>query len=406
MTILIRAGKLIDGKGGAIESAALLMDGDRIRALGRQADLQPGEGVEVIDASNKTIMPGLVDAHVHLVNSGSPLSATELRSASDDDMMILSMKNALLAIKSGVTTIRDLGGKGFITVAIRDAIAKGIIPGPRVVSCAAALTITGGQAHFKSLEVDTLDEMKKAVRYTIKGGADCIKIFGSGGNATPGSNPLAAQYTMEEFRVAADEAHRLGKHVAAHVHPTVAIRSAVEAGIDSLEHCSWMSPGGISVDQGLLEEIINKGITISLGFPASWYRVPLDEIQDVMDREGREAMLEPRYRTIREMYDSDARVVASSDAGSTATRIAEFALLLEFLVNRLEIPADRVITSATSLAAEAIGLGKETGSLEPGKKADVILVDGDPLADITALQRVDTVIKHGRVVAGRDQVVV
>ena len=148
MTILIRAGKLIDGKGGAIESAALLMDGDRIRALGRQADLQPGEGVEVIDASDKTIMPGLVDAHVHLVNSGSPLSATELRSASDDDMMILSMKNALLAIKSGVTTIRDLGGKGFITVAIRDAIAKGIIPGPRVVSCAAALTITGGQAHF------------------------------------------------------------------------------------------------------------------------------------------------------------------------------------------------------------------------------------------------------------------
>ena len=406
MSILMKAGKLIDGKGGTIENAALLMDGDRITALGRQADIQPAEGVEVIEAGDKTIMPGLVDAHVHLVNSGSPLSATELRSASDDDMMILSVKNALLAIISGVTTIRDLGGKGFITVAIRDAIAKGVIPGPRVISCAAALTITGGQAHFKSMEVDTLDEMKKAVRYTIKGGADCIKIFGSGGNATPGSNPLAAQYTMEEFRVAAEEAHRLGKHVAAHVHPTVAIRSAVEAGIDSLEHCSWMSPEGISVDQDLLEEIIKKGITISLGFPASWYRVPLDEIQDVMDREGREAMLEPRFRTIREMYDSNARVVASSDAGSTSTRIDEFALLLEFLVNRLEIPADRVIASATSLAADAIDLGKETGSLEQGKKADIILVDGDPLSDITALQRVDTVIKDGRVVAGRDQVVV
>jgi imidazolonepropionase-like amidohydrolase len=156
----------------------------------------------------------------------------------------------------------------------------------------------------------------------------------------------------------------------------------------------------------LLEEIINKGITISLGFPASWYRVPLDEIQDVMDRDGREAMLEPRYRTIREMYDSDAKVVASSDAGSTATRIDEFALLLEFLVNRLEIPAERVITSATSLAAEAIGLGKETGSLEPGKKADIILIDGDPLSDITALQRVDTVIKDGRVAASMGQVVI
>lgn len=397
---------MIDGKGSTVENAALLMDGDRITALGRQADIQPGEGVEVIEAGNRTIMPGLIDAHVHLVNSGGPLSAMDARSASDDDMMILSMKNALLAIRSGITTIRDLGGKGFITVAIRDAIAKGIIPGPRVVSCAAALTITSGQAHFKSLEVDTVDEMKKAVRYTIKGGADCIKIFGSGGNATPGSNPLAAQYSVDEFRVAVEEAHRLGKHVAAHVHPTVAIRSAVEAGIDSLEHCSWMSPGGISVDQGLLEEINNKGITISLGFPASWYRVPLDEIQDVMDREGREAMLEPRYRTIRAMYDSDARVVASSDAGSTATRIDEFALLLEFLVNRLEIPADQVITSATSLAAEAIGLGKDTGSLEPGKKADIILMDGDPLSDITALQRVGTIIKDGRVVASLGQVVI
>ena len=404
MPTLIKGAKLIDGKGGVIENAALLLDGDQIVGVGRQADLQPGEGVEVIDAGDKTIMPGLVDAHVHLVNTGGPLSAMDLRRASDDDMMILSMKNALLAIKSGITTIRDLGGKAFITVAIRDAIAKGVIPGPRVVSCAAALTTTGGQAHYKSLEVDTPDEMKKAVRYTIKGGADCIKIFGSGGNATPGSNPLAAQYSVEEFRVATEEAHRLGKHVAAHVHPTVAIRSAVEAGIDSLEHCSWMSPGGVSVDQDLLEEIIKKGIYISLGFPASWYRVSLDEIQDVMDREGRQAMLEPRYQTIREMYDSGARVVASSDAGSTATRIDEFALLLEFLVNRLEIPAAQVITSATSLAADAIGLGNETGSLEPGKKADVIILDGDPLADIRALQRVDTVIKDGRVVAGRDQV--
>ncbi|MCH8921833.1 MAG: amidohydrolase family protein, partial [Planctomycetes bacterium] len=205
---------------GVIENAALLLDGDQIVGVGRQADLQPGEGVEVIDAGDKTIMPGLVDAHVHLVNTGGPLSAMDLRRASDDDMMILSMKNALLAIKSGITTIRDLGGKAFITVAIRDAIAKGVIPGPRVVSCAAALTTTGGQAHYKSLEVDTPDEMKKAVRYTIKGGADCIKIFGSGGNATPGSNPLAAQYSVDEFRVATEEAHRMGKHVAAHVHPT------------------------------------------------------------------------------------------------------------------------------------------------------------------------------------------
>ena len=404
MPTLIKGAKLIDGKGGAIDNAAVLFDGSQIVGVGRQADMTPSEGVTVIDVGDKTIMPGLIDAHVHLCNTGGTSSAKDARLATDEEMMILSVKNALLAIKSGLTTVRDLGGKGFTTVAVRDAIANGVIPGPRIVSCASALTTTGGQSHYKSTEVDTPDEMKKAVRYLIKGGADCIKIFGSGGHATPGSNPLAAQYSVDEFRVAAEEAHRMGKHVAAHVHPNVAIQSAVEAGIDCLEHCSWLTPNGVNMDEDVLEEIIKRGVYVSLGFPASWYRVPLDEIQDVMDREGRAALLEPRYESIRRMYDSSAKVVASSDAGSTATRIDEFALLLEFLVNRLEIPAMQVIISATSLAAEAIDLGSETGSLEPGKKADLIIVDGDPLGDITALQRVDTVIKDGSVVAGQQQV--
>ncbi len=410
MPTLITCKKLIDGKGGSIDNAAVLVDGDRIARVGRQGEVAPDNGGPdvdtVIDASDKTVMPGLIDAHVHLFHSGGPFSARDSRLASEEDMMILSVRNAFLAIKAGLTTVRDLGAKGFITVALRDAIANGVIPGPRVVSCASAVTSTGGHIHHTSLEVDTADEMKKAVRYLIKGGADCIKIFGSGGNATPGSNPLASQYSLEEFRTAAEEAHRMGKHVAAHVHPTSAIRLAVEAGIDCLEHCSWMDPGGIKVDEGLLTEIIERGVYVSLGLPASWYRLSLDEVQDVMNRAGREALIQPRYESIRRMYDSGAKVVASSDAGSTSTRIDEFALLLEFLTNRLEIPAAKVITSATSLAAEAIGLGDETGSLEAGKKADLIILDGDPLVDITALQRVDTVMKDGKVVAAAGQVMI
>ena len=132
----------------------------------------------------------------------------------------------------------------------------------------------------------------------------------------------------------------------------------------------------------------------------------LDEIQDVMDRTGREALIQPRYESIRQMFESGAKVVASSDSGSTATRIDEFALLLDFLVNRLEIPAMQVITSATSLAAEAVGLGNVTGSLETGKKADVIIVEGDPLSDISSLQRVDTVFKDGQQVAKQGEVMI
>ena len=198
----------------------------------------------------------------------------------------------------------------------------------------------------------------------------------------------------------------MGKHVASHVHPTTAIRSAVEAGVDTLEHCSWMTPSGIDVDQHLLEEIINKNVYISLAFPAAWYRVPSDELKDGTPFEGREAMTLPRYNAIRHMYDSGALVVASSDAGGTYTRIDEFALLLQFLAVTLEVPPAKVITSATSLAAEAIGIGQQTGSLEAGKQADVIIVDGDPLTDITALQRVETVFKGGVVVAKHEQVIV
>jgi imidazolonepropionase-like amidohydrolase len=235
MTTLIKARRLIDGKGAVLDNAAVLVEGDRITTVGTQDELAPPEGVEIIDGGGMTVMPGLVDAHVHLVNTGEAFSARDARTATDDEMTVLAVKNAFLAIKTGVTTVRDLGGKGFITVSVRDSIEKGVIPGPRVVSCAAALTITGGQSHYKSLEADTADEMKKAVRYLIKGGADCIKIFGSGGNATPGSNPLASQYTLEEFRAATEEAHRLGKLVAAHVHPVTAIKLALEAGVDCLE---------------------------------------------------------------------------------------------------------------------------------------------------------------------------
>jgi len=192
----------------------------------------------------------------------------------------------------------------------------------------------------------------------------------------------------------------LGKHAAAHVHPTTAIRLALEAGVDCLEHCTWLWPGGLDIDEPLMEEIVKRGTYISLGLPSTWYRVPLGDIQDIMDKRGREALLGPRYESIRRMFESGARVLSSSDAGSTAPRIDELGLLLEFLANQLEVPAHAVITSATILGAEAIGLGGEKESLEAGKKADFILVDGDPTTDITALQRVDTAMKDGVAVAG------
>lgn len=169
MRTLIKGRKLIDGMGNAIEGAAVLIDGDRITAVGRQADVTAGEGVASLDVGDKTIMPGLIDAHVHLVNTGGPFSARDARLASDEQMMILAVKNAFLAIKAGVTTVRDLGGKGFLTVDLRKAIEDGVIPGPRVVSCGAAITTTGGQSHYKSMEADTPRRNEKGSSYPRQG---------------------------------------------------------------------------------------------------------------------------------------------------------------------------------------------------------------------------------------------
>ena len=287
MATLIKGSKLIDGKGGMIDNAAALFDGDRIVAVGRQADMTTGPDVTIMDAGDKTIMPGLIDAHVHMSHNGGPLAARESLHATDQEMMIQCVKNAQLAIRAGLTTVRDLGGKDFITVAVRDAIAGGMIPGPRVVSCAHAITTTGGHYHAHSAEVDNADEIRKAVRSIIKGGADCIKVFGSGGTTTPGSNPLAAQYNVDEFRTAADEAHRLGKHVTAHVHPTVAIQAAVEGELDCLEHCNWLNPEGIRLHEPVLEQIIKRDVYVSLGMPAAWYRLAVDQIKDIMVPDGK-----------------------------------------------------------------------------------------------------------------------
>jgi imidazolonepropionase-like amidohydrolase len=240
-----------------------------------------------------------------------------------------------------------------------------------------------------------VEDLRRAVRTLVKQGVDFIKLMGSGGNATPGSNPELAQYEAAGFKAVAEDAHRMGKKVAVHVHGVDPIRMAVDAGIDTLEHCPFRAHGTIEYDERVVEDIGRQGLTVSLAMPATWYRLRAAEMKDVRTHPGH--LWEKRYETIRRMHAAGVKLVVSSDQGSTGTRIDELWLLMEFLVNKVNIPATDVLYGVTGLAAEALGLADQVGTLEPGKLADIAIVDGDPLVDMTAMRRIHTVIKDGEV---------
>jgi imidazolonepropionase-like amidohydrolase len=255
------------------------------------------------------------------------------------------------------------------------------------------ITSTAGQLWWQSIECDRIDELQKAVRTLVKHDVDFVKLMGTGGNATPGSNPEASQYDASGFQMVADDAHRMGKKVAVHVHGVEGMRFAVDAGIDTLEHCPFRAHGRIEYDAQLVADMVARDLIVSLAMPATWYRLRAEEMREPRTHPGH--LWQDRYETIRRMHAAGVKLVVSSDQGSTGTQIDELPLLMEFLTKQVQIPAAAVLRGVTGLAAQALGLSDRVGTLEPGKLADMVIVDGDPFTDMTAIRRVHTVIKDG-----------
>jgi imidazolonepropionase-like amidohydrolase len=392
----IQAKRLFDGTGTRIlHDAMVVMEGKRITAVDSAAQIPLPPNTPVLDAGDRTVLPGLIDAHVHMLFTGGAFSGQESRTATDSQALLTGARNAQLALASGITTVRDCGDRNYLSLTLRDFIASGSLPGPRLVCSGPVLTTTAGQLWWNAIECDTTAELRRAVRTLVKHGVDFVKLMGSGGNATPGSNPEVSQYDAEGFRATVDDAHRMGKKVAAHVHGVDSMRLAVAAGVDTLEHCPFRAHGTIMYDERLVEDIIRRDLIVSLAMPATWYRLRAEEMRDVRAHPGH--LWTARYDTIRRLHTDGAKLVVSSDQGSTGTKIDELALLMIFLAKEVGLPATDVLYGVTGLAAEAIGLADAIGTLEPGKLADVVIVDGDPLTDITAVQRIHTVVKEGEV---------
>jgi imidazolonepropionase-like amidohydrolase len=387
---------MYDGTQGPMrEDAVVVMDDARIVAAGTASDVALPPGCEVVDAGDRTVMPGLIDAHVHILLSGSARSGEEMRAASDSEVLLTGVRNAQEGLKSGLTTVRDCGDRNYLSLALRDFINRGSLVGPRLICSGPVITSTAGQLWWSGIECDTEDELRRAVRTLVKHGVDFIKLMGSGGNATPGSNPEAAQYEQPGFHAVVKDAHRMGRKVAAHVHGVESIRYAVASGIDTLEHVPFRAHGTIEYDDRLVGDMIEKDLVVSLAMPATWYRVRADEMEEA--RTHPQHLWEKRYETIRRMHEAGVKLVVSSDQGSTSTRIDELALLMAFLVDQVHLPPMHVLYGVTGLAAEALGIESDVGTLAPGKLADLILVDGDPSTDMAALRRIHMVVKEGAV---------
>ena len=395
----IQAGRLIvDASKPARGASTVIVDNGRIVRIDDGATAPPG--ATVIDMRSRTVMPGLIDAHVHLTGDpGTPF----WREAVDPNELaaIVGVKNALLTARAGFTTVRDLGAPGLASFALRDAIRDGVVPGPRVIASGGALSIVGGHGDVSGFSpaVNTAldpggtctgpDQCALRVREWAKRGADVIKITSTGGVLSQQGRGLEGHFEPAEIRAITTTAHRLGLKVAAHAHGARGIEDAARAGVESIDH-------GTFADAAALRAIKDGGgwfVPTLLALSGVRDRLGKNIYTPVVEAKGRQALAQ-WGKALAAAHRMGVKIAFGTDAGVFEHgRNGEEA---ELMVRLGGMTAREVMVSATSGAADLLGVAGETGTLDPGKSADLIAVEGDPLVDATAVTRVRYVMAGGR----------
>jgi imidazolonepropionase-like amidohydrolase len=408
MDLLLSNATIIDGTGRVYERGYVLIEGAVVRRIGSGAppDAIPPK-VRRVDLAGKTVFPGLIDCHVHLCLDGGPSPAHQIASETYAITLLRAARNARRQVESGVTTVRDLSsrccstpdGSGGVAFNVRQAIAEDICTGPRIMQAGRAICITGGHGWWFGHEADGPDEVRRAVRSELKNGAQVIKFMATGGIATITSGDrFAPQLTAEEIAAGVEEARRMGTRTAAHAEGATGIKNALKAGVDSVEHGSYL-------DDEALEMMLDRGV----------YYVPTFAVRRRIADEGAQGgvpafildvvkrVLDRHRESLERARKAGVRVALGTDAGASLFGHGESARELEELVGAGFSPAE-ALRAGTASAAELLGMQELIGTLEEGKRADLVVMDGDPLSNIRVLQdvsRIKAVLIDGRPVIDR-----
>ncbi|MEW1674914.1 amidohydrolase family protein [Streptomyces noursei] len=385
--MLITGGRVLVDSGTYLEDGAVLIEDESIVAVGPRQEIEEraGAGVPRFEFGG-TVLPGLIDAHVHLAFDGGADPVAALQDSTDDALFEDMRRRGEQLLRSGVTTARDLGDRGGLALRLASEINDRRTAGPRIVSAGTPATTVGGHCHFLGGEVSGEAEIRDLVRRNLAAGAGVIKAMVTGGGLTKdGPKSHQSQFSAEELAALVEEAHAAGVPVAAHAHGADGIAAAVEAGVDTIEHCTWMSSDGLDFRPDVVRQIIAKKITVCPAVSPHWQMLPR-----FFGEERAAAM----FDLVRQMADAGVRLIAGTDAGVQRAGFDGLVPALGFY-SHLGLSNASIIDMATSQAADALGLGDVTGKVTPGYRADLLLVDGDPLADLSALSGVRAVFASG-----------
>lgn len=397
MITAIHHTRLIDGTGAVFDQATVLVRGTMTAAVGSSRDLAIPKGSRRIDGRGLTIIPGLIDCHVHLCLGGEPDVVTALEGENLSYTLLKSARHAKMTIEAGFTTVRDVGSRDHSIFTLKRAIETGVMPGPRIVGAGLAICMIGGHARFIGREVAGTEQVRTVVREQIAAGAEVIKIIASGGVLTPGTSPDQAQLTMEELRAAVDEATQAGRKVAAHAHGASGMKNAVRAGVHSIEHATLMDEESAEL---MHRHAVYMVPTLSALATTAACRRGCGIPESALDKA--KSMTKRHHASFKNAHRRGILLAMGTDAGTPFNYHGDNAQELERMVALGMTPMEAIVASTTA-GARLIGIQKSVGTLARGMQADLVVIDGNPLRHIELLRdpsRIIGVMQGGRFVAG------